>query len=169
MTGIFHRPDGSRRIGTKGVFALALGGLAAARGLGYVSPTDVPDGLSTLHSILPLDLWGWVWVLAGAAAIIGGFVHRENVAFVGIAVVNSVWAVSYAYEWMHTMHVTAAEWTVLPWWDWTTLPWVAVESSRGWITAVSYATQVIAILVVVRLIDPVYLERSRAAPGGEDA
>ena len=39
----------------KRVFAIIMGGIALARGYGYISPDAVPDGLSTL-ALVPCGL-----------------------------------------------------------------------------------------------------------------
>lgn len=57
---------------------LQLGALvvAVARGLDYIRlPADLtPDSLSVIEAALPFDVWGWIFLTAGAVGLLGIFV-----------------------------------------------------------------------------------------------
>lgn len=59
---------------------LQLGALvvAVARGLDYIRlPADLtPDSLSVIEAALPFDVWGWIFLTAGAIGLLGIFVPR---------------------------------------------------------------------------------------------
>ena len=87
----------------KRVFAIVMGGIALARGYGYINPDTVPDGLSTL-ALVPggLGTWGWVWVACGIAAMVGAFTKHQNVTMVPFVLVihgtdNRNWITCLSY------------------------------------------------------------------------
>ena len=121
--------------GVKQTVLFAVGVLCLVRGLSYVDPPDIPDGLSTLNQIIPLEYWGWAWVIIGAVSTIGAFTSHYRIPFVPTMVISTLWAFSYAAEWAMNFFARGVD-------------------SRDYITAASYAVQALLILAVIRLIDP---------------
>ena len=104
----------------KRIFAIIMGGIALARGYGYIGPDAVPDGLSTL-ALIPggLGTWGWVWVACGIAAIVGAFTKHQNVTMVPFVLVNLLWGGSYLIHWFGEAIIHGTD-------------------NRSWITCLSY-------------------------------
>ena len=126
---------GSARIGPKQIFVIAAAIFCVLRGLAYVDPPPVPDGLYTLGSVAPLGVWGWAWIAAGVVALAAVWWRRWALTLTPMLVLCALWSFSYTAEWAVTV-------------------WVRDGDSRDWITGVSYAFQAIAVLVVSRLVDP---------------
>lgn len=122
--------------GTKASFVFIAGVIATLRGIGYIWPETIPNGLQTLARVPGgLVTWGWVWAIAGVWAIGGTFSRQPAVALIPFATVNFVWAGSYLIEWVVVTLTTN-------------------ETSRDWLTTLSYFGLGVAALVVVRLVDP---------------
>lgn len=120
----------------KRIFAVIMGCVALLRGLAYIWPDGVPNGLQTL-AVVPggLVTWGWVWALIGAGTIAGAFTRRSTGLLIPFAAVNLLWGGSYLSEWVAVTIRTDMV-------------------SRDWITSVSYFALGAATLVVIRLVDP---------------
>lgn len=151
-----------QRVTIKRVFAAAMGVVAALRGYGYIAPSTIPDGLSTLANLTGgLFVWGWVWLAVGVIAVAGIFRHSQSAPLVPFVAVNVLWGGSYLAEWFRRL-----EWA-LPehWWNWWRLwDWTVISTSREWITSISYLGLAIATLTVIRLVDPAEV-RSRTREG----
>ena len=130
----------------KRVFAIIMGGIALARGYGYIGPDAVPDGLSTL-TLIPggLGTWGWVWVACGIAAIVGAFTKHQNVTMVPFVLVNLLWGGSYLIHWFGEAIIHGTD-------------------NRSWITCLSYLGLATAVLTVIRLIDPEEVKSHKRGP-----
>lgn len=123
-------------VGAKASFVFIAGVIATLRGFGYIWPETIPPGLQTLAQVPGgLVTWGWVWAIAGVWAIGGTFSRQPAIALVPFAAVNFVWAGSYLIEWVAVAATTD-------------------ETSRDWLTTLSYFGLGTAALVVVRLVDP---------------
>lgn len=135
---------GRIRFGTKQIALLALGVLGTIRGVSYIEPPKVPAGLRTIDQVLPITVWGCLWVAIGLIAILGAFTRHYRVPFVPLMVITALWGGSYIAEWGMDFFVRGVD-------------------SRDYITAVSYAVQALLILVVIRLIDPAEVHAERDA------
>lgn len=123
------------RIGPKQIFVVAAAVFCVLRGLAYIEPPPVPDGLSTLAVVMPLGWWGWAWIGAGGVALAAVAWRHYALALTPMLVLSTLWSFSYLTEWA----ITAI------WRD---------GDSRDWITGVSYAFQAVSVLIVSRLVDP---------------
>lgn len=121
--------------GVKRIVLAAVGILAIIRGLSYVNPPPVPAGLRTLSQLIPLEYWGWAWVVIGALSVIGAFTAHYRAPFVPLLVITTLWGFSYLAEWGMDYFNRGVD-------------------SRDYVSAVSYAVQALLILAVIRLIDP---------------
>lgn len=135
---------GRIRFGIKQIALLALGVLGTIRGVSYIEPPKVPAGLRTIDQVLPIAVWGCLWVAIGLIAILGAFTRHYRVPFVPLMVITALWGGSYIAEWGMDFFVRGVD-------------------SRDYITAVSYAVQALLILVVIRLIDPAEVHAERDA------
>lgn len=126
---------GKVKPGVKRVVLFAVGVLGVVRGVSYVNPPEVPDGLKTLDMIVPIEFWGWVWVAIGGLSILAAFTNHYRIPFIPTMVISTLWSFSYFAEWATNYFSRGVD-------------------SRDYITAVSYAVQALLILAVIRLIDP---------------
>lgn len=118
----------------------AVGIFSIIRGISYVNPPTIPDGLATLDQLIPLDYWGWAWVAIGAISSLGAFTTHYRLPFIPTLVISTLWSFSYFAEWAMNFFSRGID-------------------SRDYITAVSYAVQALLILAVIRLIDPAEVRR----------
>lgn len=144
---IIHWATGGRfDPGVKRVVLAAVGVLGIIRGLSYVNPPPTPAGLRTLDQIIPLEYWGWAWVIIGVLSVTGAFTTHYRLPFVPYLVITTLWGFSYLAEWGMDYFVRGVD-------------------SRDYVSAVSYAVQALLIIGVIRLID-----HAEVTPrnGGED-
>ena len=91
---------------------------AVARGITYLPPLLNESTMSRSHPVegtLSMAVWGWVWIIAGVAALVAVFWERIAPVAVGAGVgLNILWGASFI-------------------WD-----AIVRESSRGWLPAVGY-------------------------------
>lgn len=95
-----------------------LGTAVLLRGLCYTDPV-IPDGhrIPPLESILPLQMWTVVWLAVGIVTLICVALKRAMAPMVGICVsLHALWACLYLGAWL------------------------TGDSSRGFVTALSYIT-----------------------------
>lgn len=130
--------------GVKRVVLAAVGALGIIRGLSYVNPPPTPEGLRTLDQLVPLEYWGWAWVIIGVLSMLGAFTRHYRVPFIPTMVISALWSFSYFAEWAMDFFSRGID-------------------SRDYITAVSYAVQALLILAVIRLIDPAEVTPRREA------
>lgn len=126
---------GRAHIGPKQLFVIAAAVFCVLRGLAYIDPPPVPQGLNTLASVMPLGVWGWAWIVAGVLAFTAVWWRHYALALTPMLILSALWGFSYTAEWV------------------AVVTWRGGES-RDWITGVSYAFQTVAVLTVARLIDP---------------
>lgn len=132
--------------GVKRLVLAAVGVLGIIRGLSYVDPPPTPAGLRTLVQLVPIECWGWAWVIIGVLSIVGAFTTHYRAPFVPFLIITTLWGFSYLAEWGMDYFTRGVD-------------------SRDYVSAVSYAVQSLLILAVIRLIDPSEL---KPRTGGED-
>lgn len=142
---IVHWATGGRfDPGVKRVVLFAVGVLGIVRGFSYVDPPPTPAGLRTLAQLLPLEFWGWAWVIIGVLSMLGAFTSHYRIPFIPTMIISTLWSFSYFAEWAMDFFSRGID-------------------SRDYITAVSYAVQALLILAVIRLIDPAEVTPTREA------
>lgn len=110
---------------TVGPALLILGAGAIARGISY-TPLLMSEHARQAHPVegtLPMGVWAWVWIIAGAAAVVAAWWPRAAPVAVGACVgLNLLWGGSFIAD------------------------AIAESSVRGWLPAVGYLS--IAALVL---------------------
>lgn len=104
--------------------AMILGVSVLIRGFFYAPPV-VPDGhrIPALEQWMPVHVWAWVWLIVGVVTIIAAVARRFLPQIIGASTaLYTLWAVMYLCSWAFG------------------------DSSRGYVTALSYFT--IAMLVI---------------------
>lgn len=94
--------SGSRvRVSRRGVFLIIFGVVYALLGYSYLtipaaSRPVVKEYLRFALSVLPLDVYGWAWLICGALAVVGGTFHRlDAVGFSAAIFMPTIWAGVY--------------------------------------------------------------------------
>lgn len=127
------------RLGRRGAFLLAFGTAWAVYGCGLLSagPTFAQSrGLTVLTRIAPIDVWSWLWIVAGLVALATAFVASpggDTAGFVGAVLPPLAWAVAYL------------------------LAWLLGDYPRGWITAGPWAA--IAVTAMIAAGTPEHIRR----------
>lgn len=102
-----------------------LGVGAVARGITYLPPLLNPSAMSGSHPVegtLSMEVWGWIWIIVGVAALVAAFWGRIGPIAIGAGVgLNLLWGGSFIAD------------------------AIADESPRGWLPAVGYLS--VALLV----------------------
>lgn len=85
--------------GARGVTLLGFALVAIVFGLAFNSPVAVipppPAGLVGLDSLIPLQVWGILWYLAGLFLVVGAFRQDQSKSMVLFAGLLTVWAITY--------------------------------------------------------------------------
>lgn len=111
---------------------LLLGALAIARGQSYFWVDTAPTGLWAAGDLLPIAMWGWVWIVGGALAVVAVWWPRVLVAAAAIMIaVNVVWIASFLAAWL------------------------VGDSPRAYVSAISYGHGLLSWLVVPWMVNHV--------------
>lgn len=130
--------------GARGVALLGLGATALIFGVAFAGPwfnvyPPPPGGLVLLDRIIPLNVWGWVWYLAGVILVLGAFREDQSRSMRVFAGMLFVWGASYV--------------------------WAAIDTGRPVyaLSAAVYFSILVACLGVARLVNspPVDIEKLR--------
>lgn len=104
---------------------IVLGVGAVARGVTYLPPLMTTSSATRSHpveGVLSMEVWGWVWIIAGVATLVAAWWDRIAPLAVGAGVgLNLLWGASFIAD------------------------AIARESPRGWLPAVGYVS--VALLV----------------------
>lgn len=95
----------SFNLGRRGAALLVFGVIFAARGgLLVLAPQDTVRRFMVMEAILPLQVWGFVWIGAAVLAAVQAFSPlRDGVwAFVSLTTVSGIWAAGYIAGWIVT-------------------------------------------------------------------
>jgi len=123
----------SRMLGRRGAILLCYGIVWAIIGYGQItSPAPDLRGLRLLLQMMPLDVWGWIWVASGLIAIISAWLPQERdwPGFLALPLMVLPWATSYL------------------------LAWVIGDFPRGWVAAVVWGAIAAPVLVVAGWREP---------------
>jgi hypothetical protein len=136
MASLFHRPD------KRDWFLILIGALSLLIGYGYIlaaTPPSVRNPLTLALKIMPLWVWGAVWVAAGLYCIFAGLTDRRVGGFTIAPAMPIMWGV------------------------WYLLGWLDGDAPRGWITTGIFWALAGAVISVAGLTDP----RPIATPKGQ--
>jgi len=120
-------------LGRRGAILLCYGIVWAIIGYGQItSPAPDLRGLRLLLQMMPLDVWGWIWVASGLIAIISAWLPQERdwPGFLALPLMVLPWATSYL------------------------LAWVIGDFPRGWVAAVVWGAIAAPVLVVAGWREP---------------
>ncbi|MEU8756200.1 hypothetical protein AB0C88_37510 [Streptomyces chartreusis] len=122
-----------RALGRRGAFLLCFGMVWGLIGYGQlVSPQPDQRGLRLLLNRVPLEVWGWLWIVAGVAAVASAFLPQgsDRFGFAALSLMVTPWIVSYLVAWGQG------------------------NFPRGWIASALYGGLAIGIMVVAGWSEP---------------
>jgi hypothetical protein len=109
-----------RLLGRRGAILLSYGTVWALYGYGQlVSPQPDQRGLTLATQVLPLHVWGWLWIATGILALGAAFVPQgvDWFGFVALVLIVLPWMLSYLVSWLlgdfPRGWVAAAVWAVI--------------------------------------------------------
>lgn len=83
--------------GRRGAFLAFLAVLDLAFGYSIFS---VPRAaLQTIGILLPVPVWGWIWIGTGIVCASGVFLHSDRVQYTLAALLKTSWGLLYAWLW----------------------------------------------------------------------
>ena len=120
-------------LGRRGAILLCYGIVWAIIGYGQItSPAPDLRGLRLLLQMMPLDAWGWLWVISGLIAIVSAWLPqgKDWPGFLALPLMVLPWAVSYL------------------------LAWIIGDFPRGWVATVVWGAIAAPVLVVAGWREP---------------
>jgi hypothetical protein len=84
------------RTGRRGSFLAFLMILDAVYGYSLI---ELPRGASRLDLILPVHVWGWVWVSAAGCCASGILLRKDRVPYMVAALLKAAWGLIFAWLW----------------------------------------------------------------------
>lgn len=92
-----------QHVGRRGEFLLFLALLDLLYGLSLLSP--VPDAqrsvtIRFLIAVMPLQLWGVLWLTVGVICLAGALVRADRFAFACAAALKVLWGSMFALGWL---------------------------------------------------------------------
>ncbi|ALY08806.1 hypothetical protein SEA_NANCIA_19 [Arthrobacter phage Nancia] len=124
--------------GARGATLLGFGGMSVVFGLAYL-PTPIsiippiPLGLELLDSVVPLHLWGGVWMVVGLYLWVYAFRQDQSRALALFAGLCAVWGISYTIAFIVGL--------------------VSDGHSRLWVASCLYWSMLVACIGVSRLVN----------------
>lgn len=118
--------------GRRGAALLVLGIAWAALGYSYfgVDVSSAGPGLYVVAQLLPLEVWGALWALSGAVALVTAFTRRNTAGFVSLTLLPFTWALNYFGAWLFDI------------------------SARGWVLGAIFAALGSLVVIVAGMDDP---------------
>lgn len=132
MRAVVHRA--ARILGRRGACLLSYGTVWSVIGYGQlISPQVDQRGLTLLLHLVPLHVWGWLWIAAGLIAGVCAFMPQgfDWPAFLALPLLAFAWMLSY----------------LVAWWPLGVFP-------RGWVAAGVYGALAVPVLVVAGWREP---------------
>jgi hypothetical protein len=104
------------------------------------SPPADRRGLAPLLKVMPLDGWGWLWVITGLVAVAAAFAPQglDWAGFLALPVI------------------------VLPWTGAYIAAWLMGDYPRGWVAAAVWALIAVPVIVVAGWREPPQVKRVRS-------
>lgn len=110
----YHR---ARNLRGAALVTCGVGWIIYGYGILGVPRVALNKATEILTSIVPLDCWGYIWMMCGAIAILGSFLRPalDFIAFAAAALPPASWAVAFNAAWISGGYPQA--WTAIPAWS----------------------------------------------------
>ena len=128
-----------RQLGRRGIILSCFGFIWTLIGYGQlVTPQPDQRGLKVLLAVMPLNVWGWCWIVAGVTALLCAWAPpgRDTAGFVSLVLIVMPWMATYLAAWLLGAY------------------------PRGWVAAAIWAALVVTILVVAGWPEPARQKRA---------
>jgi hypothetical protein len=129
-----------RQLGRRGAILLCYGTVWALYGYAQlVSPQPDQRGLTLAIQIMPLHVWGWLWIAAGLIALMSAWLPQgaDWAGFLALPLIVLPWMLSYLTSWLQG------------------------DFPRGWVSAAVWAVIAVPVLVVAGWREPLRPKRLR--------
>jgi hypothetical protein len=124
----------TRQLGRRGTLLTMKGIIATLYGYGQIAePIRDQRGLGLLLKAMPLEAWGWMWIVAGVIALVCAWVQprKDWPGFVAVWAITAPWSMSYLVAW-----------------------WPLGEYPRGWVAALIFGAFGAVCLVAIGWDEP---------------
>jgi hypothetical protein len=86
-----------QHVGRRGAFLIFLTVLDLSFGFSLL---DLPRvALRSLDILLPVTVWGWIWIGTGIVSATGIFIRSDRVQYTLAALLKTAWGLLYAWLW----------------------------------------------------------------------
>jgi hypothetical protein len=58
-------------------------------------------------ALMPLDVWAWLFVVAGTAGLVGGLTYRHEIGYTALMVISTWWGAEFIGSWIVTGYARA--------------------------------------------------------------
>lgn len=116
-----------RALGRRGAILLSYGTVWSLYGFAQItSPQPDQRGLNLAVQMLPLDVWGGLWITTGLLALAAAFMPQgaDWFGFVGLVLIVLPWTLAYLVSWLQG------------------------DFPRGWVAAAVWAAIAVPVIVV---------------------
>ncbi|MFE9064956.1 hypothetical protein [Streptomyces violaceusniger] len=123
----------ARALGRRGAILLSYGVVWALYGYAQViSPQPDQRGLQPLLNVMPLSVWGWIWVACGLVAVVAAWLPQgvDAPGFLALPLIVLPWMTSYLAS------------------------WVTGDFPRGWVAAAIWGLIAVPVIVVAGWREP---------------
>jgi hypothetical protein len=120
-------------LGRRGAILLSYGTVWSLFGYGQlISPLPPQPGLTLALQMMSLHAWGWLWITAGAIALVSAWLPQgvDWPGFLALPLIVLPWMLSYFVSWLQG------------------------DFPRGWVAAAVWAAIAVPVLVVAGWREP---------------
>lgn len=91
-----------RMLGRRGAILLSYGTVWSLYGYAQLTPQTEQPGLGLALQMLPLPVWGCLWIAAGVLALVSAFLPQgvDWFGFVALVLIVLPWTSSYLASWL---------------------------------------------------------------------